>query len=232
MWIEYRGIKVAVDVKYDVFVNDVKYLSVVASPDKLEELAIGMLYGDGLISSASEVESCEVKGNEIKVCLRDRSRAIAPRDLAPDERAILEGHHVVRSAAKFRKRDVERLFSEFSKLTTGPAEHKIAVHTSAIFVDGRWYVAYDVSRHAGVLKTIGMIVKEGVEASSAIAFTSGRASSDMVARLARLNVPLVATFRGPLYSGLLLAEKLQMTLLCNVKGRGLVPLTNEWRLIE
>ena len=107
----------------------------------------------------------------------------------------------------------------------------IAAHTSALYVASSddWLVVHDTSRHVSVAKLIGMAALRGTPFSDSVAVTTGRASSDMVVRLARVGVPIIITLRGPLYSGVKAALSTGVTLISNtrVPGKG-----REFRVIS
>jgi FdhD protein len=123
--------------------------------------------------------------------------------------------------------EVRSLASEFGKFTMPSVEPSLAMHTSAL-LNGEWLVAHDVSRHTAVLKLVGKAVRRGVRGG--VVFTTGRASSDVVARSAAAGASVVVSIRGPLYSGVEIACKLGVTLVANVRGRGLVVLCDRGRI--
>ena len=220
MWRDVDGIRVAVDAKVRVWVGKVLAAEVVASPVDLEDLALGLLYSDGLVEGTSEIAEISVEGTDVYV------RLSSPREVT-ERRSYLESCGVVEGAHRVGPVEVDLahirdLLAEFGRYTMPLTSPTLAMHTSGLHVDGEWLIVHDTSRHSSVLKLVGRALRLGVDASRGVAFTTGRASSDMVVRLARLGVPVVVSLRGPLYSGYDAARRTGVVLVANVRGRGLV----------
>jgi len=227
MWREVNGIKVAVDELYQVFVNDELIATVVASPQELDELALGLLYADGYIDSVDEVNELRVEGRKIIAKVRRRTsplfRVVEDCDL------VKGGRREVRLVeAQLEMEKLKMLVAEFGKYTMPAVEPSLAMHTSALLDEKGWLVVHDVSRHSSMLKLVGKALKEGRRGP--LVFTTGRASSDLVARGAAIGASIMVSIRGPLNSGVETACALGVTLVANVRGRGLTPLCNSWRL--
>ncbi|MFN3805088.1 MAG: formate dehydrogenase accessory sulfurtransferase FdhD [Pyrobaculum sp.] len=218
MWSNHSGFKVAVDKLIKIYINDVLAAELVASPVELAELAVGYAYINGVMP-----EDIEIKGGVVKIYAQT---AVGGKKVFEDC-GPAEAVAKLPKFARFRWGQLMELAREFQKLTMPVVEPQLAMHTSALYVDGRWVVAHDVSRHSGVLKLVGKILLEGLPAYRAVAFTTGRASGDMVQRLALAAVPAVVSLRGPLYSGVEAACSGGMLLVANVRGVGFKPLCGE-----
>ena len=227
MWREVNGIKVAVDELYQVFVNGELVATAVASPQDLDELALGLLYADGYIDTVEEVS--ELRGEGRKIIARIRRRASPSFKAVEDCDVVKGGRREVRLVeARLDVEKLRALVAEFGKFTMPTAEPSLAMHTSALLDEKGWLVVHDVSRHSSMLKLVGKALKEGRRGP--LVFTTGRASSDLVARGAAIGASIMVSIRGPLNSGVETACALGVTLVANVRGRGLTPLCNPWRL--
>jgi FdhD protein len=76
----------------------------------------------------------------------------------------------------------------------------------------------DVGRHNAIDKTIGRIIVTGLDSSQIILVGSGRQSAAEVTKVARGEIPITVSIRGPIYSGVLAAKKTGITLCCYAKG--------------
>ncbi|KUO83535.1 MAG: formate dehydrogenase [Thermoproteus sp. CIS_19] len=224
MWREIEGVKIALDRLFEIYVNGRLAATLVASPADLEDLAVGFLYAEGYIDSLDDV--VEIKTGERAIYADIRGAAGPAKSLeecggveADPRRKLVE--------VSLTMDEVRSLASEFGRFTMPSVEPSLAMHTSAL-LNGEWLVAHDVSRHTAVLKLVGKAVRRGVRGG--VVFTTGRASSDVVARSAAAGASVVVSIRGPLYSGVEIACRLGVTLVANVRGRGLVVLCDRGRI--
>lgn len=217
------------DARVLVFLNDEPYAEVVATPLELEYLALGLLYTRGIIDGLGQIKRLEVKGAEVRAyvdsprsgggILREYEDCGGPAEPAGLARRAADGAR----DTNYVKIAV-RLAPEFSKFTMPSTEPQLAMHTSALYLGGRWLVAHDTSRHSGVLKLVGKALELGGSYDDAVAFTTGRLSADMVVALARLGMPAAVSLRGPLYSALTAACRYGVAVVANVRGKGFVQL--------
>ncbi|MEM4081665.1 MAG: formate dehydrogenase accessory sulfurtransferase FdhD [Pyrobaculum sp.] len=217
MWISHRGVKVAVDRLVKIYVNDRLTAEVVTSPEGLQYLAWGYVQVYRLHGAEVAIED-----SKIKIYIKDKFDV--------DKESFIDCgpvRQVVEKAAwrrKVRLEDLVALAREFNKLTMPFIEPELAVHTAALYSRGSWVVVHDVSRHSAVLKLIGKAAVEGVSVQDSVAFTTGRASGDMVTRLASVGVSTLVSMRGPLASGVEAACRYGVVLVANVRSRGFTPL--------
>lgn len=220
MYKEVGGIKIAVDAEVEVYVNGERSAVFITAPVDLEALAYGYLYSEGYIDDLSQA-NLKIEGRRIWAEV-SRGRATAVSTYTED--------CGVAPLVKFKKGvevplDVAvDLAREFAKYTVWHVEPELAMHTSALYVDGVWLVVHDTSRHSGVVKLVGKYLMEGLVGQRKIGFTTGRVSADIVNRLASIGVSAIVSLRGPLYSGVEAACKLGIPLVANVKTRGFTAL--------
>jgi FdhD protein len=211
-----NGVKIAVDASVKIYVNGKLAAELVTNPEDLEDLAIGYLYSEGYINALDDIVEIRVDVDAIYAKLK--------RDV-PVVRRRLEDCGVgslVRSLASKSSVSPEMMIElarEFSKLTIWQVDPHLAMHTSALYLDGEWLVVHDTSRHSGVVKLVGKYLRRR-PARLKLAYTTGRASSDMIYRLATIGVDGVLSLRGPLYSGVETACRLGIPLVANVRNLG------------
>ncbi|MEB3860650.1 MAG: formate dehydrogenase accessory sulfurtransferase FdhD [Desulfurococcales archaeon] len=220
---EVGDIRVAIDKLYRIYIDGVLQGNIVAMPTNLEEAGLGLAVGEqpGIDPGSIGVE---VIGDSIRVTGLD-APGPQPVLLNPGECGAPVGPSVdkARGGVRYTWSHVKLLYKDFSGRTAG-AKYRVSAHTTAIYSleDGVLVAAHDTSRHTAVLKAIGLALLNGLLGKPGlVAATTGRASADMVYRLASAGVGLVATMRGPLMSGVEAARRLGVTLVSNAKnGRG------------
>lgn len=216
-----KGVKIAEDAPVRIWINEKVVAELVSNPELLEELGIGYAYSEGYINTLGEVEEVSTAGRDVRIRLT-REVAATPKRL--EECGIGELIKIATTAQRYDFNKLTTLAAEFMKMTIWHVDPHLAMHTSALYLDGEWVVVHDTSRHSSVIKLIGLYLKRGFEADLKIAFTTGRVSSDMVYRVATIGVGAVVSLRGPLYSGVEAACKLGMTLVANVRNMGFTEL--------
>jgi FdhD protein len=112
-----------------------------------------------------------------------------------------------------------------TQLTRQQAAYRAAggVHAAAVFDrDGRCIVVCeDIGRHNAVDKALGHCLLRGISLGDKLLLSTGRASSDMVAKGVRLGLPILASISSPTSLAVELAESLNCTLLGYLRGKSL-----------
>jgi FdhD protein len=96
------------------------------------------------------------------------------------------------------------------------------IHGAALFDGERLLVvAEDVGRHNAVDKVKGRALLEGIDTHDRILLSTGRISSEMLLKAARMGVPVVASRTSPTEMAVALAEQLNVTVCGYVRPDGL-----------
>ena len=202
-----------------IYVDGEKFLTLLCSPMMLDELVLGYLWMEKVIAGREDVVGLEVSA----VDGRADVRLAAPVTL-PTERILTSG-----CGGGITFRIDHRLFPRLrSSLVVRPAQladgmkelFKAAAHYQksrgihgAALLDGArlLVVAEDVGRHNAVDKVKGRALLEGIETRDRILLSTGRISSEMLLKAARMGVPVVASRTSPTEMAVALAEQLNIT---------------------
>ena len=202
-----------------VYVNGEKFLTLLCSPMMLEELVVGYLWMEKVIAGRDDIVAVEVSA----VDGRADVRLAAPVTL-PTERILTSG-----CGGGITFRIDHRLFPRLrSSLTVRPAQLALGmkqlfqaaeqyqksrgIHGAALHDGERLLVvAEDVGRHNAVDKVKGRALLEGIETQDRILLSTGRVSSEMLLKAARMGVPIVASRTSPTEMAVALAEQLNVT---------------------
>lgn len=207
------------------------------TPGADEELALGFLLGEGVITAASEVHATEVSacnssGERIETCriflthpprhdLQRVTRAVTTTSACGlCGRATLEGLPVVsgpRESFDFTaipSRLIvdlpERLRAQQTAFALTGGSHGAALSNAsgAILLSRE-----DVGRHNAVDKLFGAALTQGLRLAECLLILSGRASFELVQKSAAAGVPLIAAVGAPSSAAVDLAHSSGITLI-------------------
>jgi FdhD protein len=197
---------VAEEVPLYLFVNKSFWVMILCSPSNLKELGVGHLLSEGILKSVAEIEEVTLKEAENSCFVQLKS------GIDVEERIRLSRLHTrvicsacsssvpyqyARKPAKVTSKLTVRaqvIFNAVTELNSKAELYKKtgAVHVAAICkTDGNTIaIAEDIGRHNAVDKT-----------------------SDVVFKVAKVGLPIVASFGAALDSGIAMAEQTNLTLI-------------------
>ena len=131
---------------------------------------------------------------------------------------------------KFRADAILDLMRDFQKLPS--VYHETGgVHMAAFGTDSILYWADDVSRRNSVDKVIGKVFMSDTDFKDGIFVSSGRISSDIVIRMVKTGVDLIASVSAPMDKAIYLAEYYGITLCGFARGGRMNIYTHSDRVI-
>lgn len=220
---------IAIDKPINIFLNGEHFVTLLASPKNIRELAIGHLLGEGAICSLEDIKRASVKGVNVDARTKRGVRPDAAKfkviptacGASEDVLTLLRKSSVPKpkSGAKFRATDISNAF-RLLHLASKVFKRTGGTHAAALFAQGGElkFCLEDVGRHNAVDKVIGRGLIEGVDFTRSFLVSTGRLSADIVVKCARAGIPLAASKAAPLESGILAAEMTGLTLLGFVRG--------------
>jgi len=212
-----------------VYVNGERFLTLLCSPFDLEPLVLGYLWMEKVIAGLDEVAAIEVS----EVDGRAEVTLTRPVTL-PTERILTSGcgggitfridprlFPRVRSTLKVKP---EALAARLHDLLRDARHYHASrgIHGAALAdADRVLLLAEDVGRHNAVDKLKGLALLRGLPTDDRILLSTGRVSSEMLLKAARMGVPLIASRTSPTEMAVALAEQLGITVAGYVRGDGL-----------
>lgn len=212
-----------VEAPVSLTVNGENWLTFMCTPLQLEELAVGFLYNEGIISERNELVDVRVCDHEdnIDVWLNHSvekpskwrktsgcSGGVTGVDLLSEGLPIVTYQGAILTPAQIDEL-VVRLFEsqELYKETGG-------VHTS-ILSDGidTLIKAEDIGRHNTIDKIAGAMFRLEPVLPHKILITTGRISSEMLQKAARLGAEILISRTSPSSLSIQLAERMCVTLI-------------------
>ncbi len=221
----------ATDVPVMIYLNGEHLVTTIATPEKLKELAVGFLIGQGILKRREEIVDLWVR--ELEVFVKTDRDVRTSINLYKTVRAVLEAcgegelpflprlldrmyKPRVKSDVIFPPENLVRAIMELNKRSRTPGTHSAMVFSPS----GRIHsFVEDVSRHNAVDKALGEALLKREDLSDCALALTGRVTGSMVLRCARFHVPLIISILRPLYSGIQLARDVGITLIGLARGK-------------
>jgi len=212
-----------------VYVNGEKFVTLLCSPLQLDCLVVGYLWLEKVIASLDDVARLEV--SEVD----GRADVTLTREVElPTERILTSGcgggitfriDHRLFPRLRSSRRITPAALSDRMKDLFAAAEHyqrSRGIHGAALSDGARLLVvAEDVGRHNAVDKVKGEALQRGIPTEDRIVLSTGRISSEMLLKAARMGVSIVASRTSPTEMAVALAEQLNITVCGYVRPDGL-----------
>jgi FdhD protein len=215
--------KTIVETPVSLTVNGQVWLTFMCTPVDLEAMAVGFLYNEGIIETMDEVEDARVceHGDNVDVWLNHSvEQPTSWRRTSGCTGGVTAVDALARVDVSFHG-DQPRVSPEaLGHLLEQFFEAQVlyretgGVHTSALS-DGEKIVisAEDIGRHNTLDKISGLCLMNGVALESKILITTGRISSEMLQKAARMNSPILISRTSPSSLSIEMAERYGITLI-------------------
>jgi FdhD protein len=202
-----------------VYVNGERFLTLLCSPVQLEALVAGYLWMEKVIAGLDEVARLDVS------VVDGRADVTLTHGVTlPTERILTSGcgggitfridHRLFPRLASTLRVRPEQLSVGMKGLFEAAVHYRQSrgIHGAALSDGGRLLVvAEDVGRHNAVDKIKGEALFRGIPTEDRILLSTGRVSSEMLLKAARMGVPIVASRTSPTEMAVALAEQLNIT---------------------
>src|SRR5438876_1074185 len=211
-----------------VYVNGERFLTLLCSPTQLEALVVGYLWMEQVITAVGEIVGLEI--SEVD----GRAAVTLTRPVAlPTERVLTSGcgggitfridHRLFPKRRSSLRVPAGALAERMKDLFAAAVHYQRSrgIHGAALSDGERLLlVAEDVGRHNAVDKVKGEALLQGIPTEDLILLSTGRISSEMLLKAARMGVPLVASRTSPTEMAVGLAEQLDITVCGGLAGLG------------
>ncbi len=217
---------VIVEQSVSLTVNGKLWLSFMCSPVDLRALAVGFLYNENVIKSVDEIEDlyvCEHRDNvdvwlnrsveepknwrRTSGCTGGYTAAVLDEvEPVPENGLVISPDRILGLIRElFEAQDIYRKSG--------------GVHSSALAnPSSLLFQLEDVGRHNTLDKIAGKILLEGLDVPSKIILTTGRISSEMLQKAARMDTSILVSRTSPTSMSVDLAARLGITLIGYARG--------------
>jgi len=231
------------EVPLTIMLNDEEFATLVCSPGFERELVVGFLAGEGLLKEPSDIRDYffrETQGvvwiethtktptegflsrNFASCCGKGRPSLYYVNDASQVE--PVEGNPVYTADSVL---ELVRLLEESShsfRLTGG-------VHSAALSAGETVLAVYeDIGRHNALDRIMGYVFLNSVDTSNMAIVLSGRISSEILIKAARMRVPVVISKNAPTALAIDLADELGITVVGFARGNGINVYSHEGRI--
>jgi FdhD protein len=238
----------AVEVPVAMEYNGISHVVMLASPNDLEDFALGFSLTEGIIAQPSELYEAEVEqrddgllvhlqiASERFIALKERRRNMTGRTgcgLCGTE-ALDQVRRVV-TPVKHREHfaDHQLMAGMRAMQALQPLQQQSGATHAAAWMDAQGQVTLvreDVGRHNALDKLIGALVSRHTDLNTGALLITSRASYEMVQKAAIMNIGLVAAISAPTSFAVNLAESTGVTLIGFMRDHSYVIYTHPERL--
>jgi len=231
-----------------IIYNGIPHVVMMATPQDLEDFALGFSITEELISSPADLERIELvrysRGIEIQATVNQaceeviagRTRRLTGRTGcgicgADSVTAVLKQLHPVQDEVSIPATSIRSALESLVAHQTLNAEAG-AVHAAGwVGLDGSIQVVReDVGRHNALDKLIGALLKLGTNPKAGFVVVTSRASFEMVQKTTVLGAPLMAAISGPTGLAVRIAQQAGLTLVGFARKGGHTVYTHPQRL--
>ena len=233
------------EVPLTVFLNGKELITLLTTGDANRELAVGFLLSEGFLQNKEDLKSIRVD-DETGTVEIELSGDLDLTEKLWGKRAVTSGcgkgatfYHIldslhakpVSSQLTVAPARVYELMKELNRLSDLYRETR-GVHNSAL-ADGEKILVFrdDIGRHNAVDKIRGACFLEEIPLGDKLLVTTGRMSSEIVVKVAKMGVPILISRSAPTSLALDLAERIGLTLIGYVRGDKMTVYTGKQRVL-
>lgn len=223
-----RTIEIPIERPLTIYVDKRELVTLMTLGAAPELLALGYLLNQGLITRASDVDSIDVDWEVSAAAIKTRRGGIdiagrtAHRIVTTGcgqgtvfgaTMAELESVRLPPAEHARIDRDTLGCILELSRQRCSVHRQAGSVHGCALFHRSESLVfTEDVGRHNAIDTIAGWMAVHGIEGGDKVFYTTGRLTSEMVMKAAKMGVPIIVSRNGVTAMGHELAARLGMTL--------------------
>jgi FdhD protein len=228
--------------------NTASYAVMMATPQDLEDFAVGFSLTEGVIASTEAIESLEIVEEEVGIELRMWLKAPEAVEFLGRRRKIagptgcgLCGIETLTAAMKpplVVGKGIVVTADEIMTAVESLFPRQVLNHeTRAVHAAGFWQparglvtVREDVGRHNALDKLAGGLARGGTNAAQGIVLLTSRVSVEMVQKSAAIGAPIVVAVSAPTALAVRMAEEAGMTLAAIARKDGFEIFTHPHRI--
>ena len=231
--VEERGVFFAHEEYVTIYVGNLKFTRLFATPDNLAELAVGFLVTEGVIEYA-DVKDVSLVDNGVSVNVSN--------DSIPENQVELRSSGCVGMSSPLPDPLVNDIMFKGEVILdslhllnekSGTWRKTGGTHTACLVTDDGGLASSfeDIGRHNAVDKCVGWALLNDVPLKDKFLLFTGRISTGIVYKAVRAGIPLLVSNTAALSKAVEEAEKLNLSCAGFARGKQFTVYTNKKRLI-
>ena len=228
--------------------NTASYAVMMATPQDLEDFAVGFSLTEGVISSIDAIDSIDIVEEEVGIELRIWLKAADAADFLGRRRkmagptgcglcgieSLVEAMRPPPDVVKGRAFTPNQIMTAVDSLFPMQVLNREtrAVHAAGFWTPERGLVAVreDVGRHNALDKLAGALARDGATAREGLVALTSRVSVEMVQKSAAIGAPTIVAVSAPTALATRMAEACGMTLVAIARKDGFEVFTHPHRV--
>lgn len=224
---------IVVEYLYTIFIDSQQYITLMCTPESLKELAIGFLHSESVIESMDDIKSIIVYEDKGYVDIELSNRKLL-EEKSNQNRIITSGcgkgsiYYNELDKLKINENthkeeipydNISEIMNKFNKesklfLDTGGV-HSVALSDLKDII----FFEEDIGRHNALDKIIGRCIEENLDISDKAILTSGRITSEIVLKCAKININYIISRSAPTNVAIDLANMLNIRVIGFARGK-------------
>ena len=223
-------VSIVIEKEFLIYVNGKHLVTASITPGMEKEFTVGYLFGQGFIDDISELDSIVIENNAARIVLLTHAKI--------SERLENTGYRIVSGGGKAVYFDKATLPVIKTSLNIGKSKiframnalfeksevygNTEGVHAAGLFTPDATpiCIAEDIGRHNTLDKIIGYALINRVDCINAFLVSTGRMASEMITKICRANIPVVATKTAVTDAGLETGGECGLTIIGFVRDAG------------
>jgi FdhD protein len=221
---------VVIEREFPVYVNGALLATASLAPGMEQEFVAGYLFGQGFIDSIDDLTSLEIVNSAAQVVLKDNRQAspgagkTSYRIVSGGGRSAYSGESafcIIKSDIKIRKENIFRAMNTLFE-NAGLYGETEGVHAAGLFTATAepLCLVEDIGRHNTLDKVVGYALLHKIDCAKTFLVSTGRMASEMVTKVCRCSIPVVATKTAVTDKGLEIGKKYGLTVIGFVRDTG------------
>jgi FdhD protein len=220
------------EVPITIYFNKEEIATILCSPSQVKELTVGFLVSEGFIRDMGDLFTLGHHCEENSVRVEGRPQPGQAGRMSRRAMSSCCG----KSRISFNFENDRSLVRVQGSTTRIPLEEAIfyanylennsplfketgGIHNGGIGFGGDVrFTCYDIGRHNVLDKILGRAQMQGLDLSDHVLFFSGRVSSEILLKVAKMNIPILVSRSAPTDMALALAEDLNITVAGFARG--------------
>jgi FdhD protein len=227
-----------------LYLNDEELATLLVTPQKLKELAVGFLFSEGILKKLKDLKKVLVDNKKGIIWVETERKTYLGKLI--HKRFLTSGCGKGTSFSDISGiKEIKKLDSkikvaadkiaELMKTMFAQAElYKAAggIHSSALS-DGDKIISMseDIGRHNTFDKILGECLLQGIDTEDKILLTTGRISSEMLLKAVKTGIPILVSRSSPTNLAVEAAQELGVTLVGYARAGSVRVYANDWRII-